>query len=230
MGKDIPIVINNFNRITMLKNLIGQLEGMGYNNIWILDNASTYPPLLEWYQQNASKYTIRGFDRNYIQNCIYDCGILPEFQGKYEWIVYTDPDLELNPNTPHDFVDQLIGYAKSLNYQKAGLAIKIDDLPDTALGNTNRFWEGRWWTQPLGNNLYDAQIDTTFAVIQPSNGLVWKALRVAGDFECRHLPWYLDLGNLDAEERHYFEKAHEYSTMKRLYNQYLKGGNLKIFS
>ena len=46
---DIPIIINNYNRLTMLKKLIDSLTSRGYTNIVILDNQSAYPPLLEWY-------------------------------------------------------------------------------------------------------------------------------------------------------------------------------------
>jgi hypothetical protein len=35
---EIPIVINNRNRITFLKKLIDSLKSRGYNNIFILDN------------------------------------------------------------------------------------------------------------------------------------------------------------------------------------------------
>lgn len=36
--KDVPIFINNFNRYTMLKDLVGCLEKRGYRNIYIIDN------------------------------------------------------------------------------------------------------------------------------------------------------------------------------------------------
>ncbi|HWA33283.1 MAG TPA: hypothetical protein VG737_04090, partial [Cyclobacteriaceae bacterium] len=47
---DIPIIINNFNRLTFPVLLIQFLEKCGYNKIVILDNYSTYPPLLEYYR------------------------------------------------------------------------------------------------------------------------------------------------------------------------------------
>ena len=47
---EIPIIINNFNRLSTLKELLTSLEQRGYNNIHILDNASTYPPLLAYYK------------------------------------------------------------------------------------------------------------------------------------------------------------------------------------
>ena len=48
--KSVPIVINNFNRVNTLITLIHGLEIRGYNNIYIIDNNSTYPPLLEYYK------------------------------------------------------------------------------------------------------------------------------------------------------------------------------------
>lgn len=47
--KDIPIIINNYNRLEMLTKLIHGLENKGYHNLYIIDNQSTYPPLLEYY-------------------------------------------------------------------------------------------------------------------------------------------------------------------------------------
>ena len=47
--KDIPIIINNYNRLEMLTKLIHSLESKGYHNLYIIDNQSTYPPLLEYY-------------------------------------------------------------------------------------------------------------------------------------------------------------------------------------
>ena len=45
-AKEIPIIINNFNRLTTLRLLTETLTACGYTNIYILDNASTYPPLV----------------------------------------------------------------------------------------------------------------------------------------------------------------------------------------
>ena len=40
-AKEIPIIINNFNRLTTLRLLTETLTACGYTNIYILDNAST---------------------------------------------------------------------------------------------------------------------------------------------------------------------------------------------
>ncbi|MBL0314851.1 MAG: hypothetical protein IPP69_03390 [Flavobacteriales bacterium] len=47
--RDIPVVINNRNRLTYPLMLIDWLEKAGMKKIIIIDNASTYPPLLEYY-------------------------------------------------------------------------------------------------------------------------------------------------------------------------------------
>ena len=47
---NVPIIINNRNRYTFLKLMIEQLTSFGYKHIYILDNDSTYPPLLEYYK------------------------------------------------------------------------------------------------------------------------------------------------------------------------------------
>ena len=60
----IKIVINNRNRLTSTKNMLEHLLRLNPNEqIIILDNGSTYPPLLEWYKTIKSQI-------NYIENGI----------------------------------------------------------------------------------------------------------------------------------------------------------------
>ncbi len=60
---DIPIIINNFNRLEYLKILLDGLENRNYTNIYILDNQSTYPPLLEFYKK--TKHKVIFLEKNY---------------------------------------------------------------------------------------------------------------------------------------------------------------------
>jgi len=60
--KRIPIIINNFNRLTYLKELIQSLEQRGYSNIYIIDNLSTYQPLLDYYE--SCRYRIFRLKKN----------------------------------------------------------------------------------------------------------------------------------------------------------------------
>lgn len=220
-SKDIPIIINSFNRVTSLKKMVEDLRERGYYNFHILDNNSTYPPLITWYSTQAHLLNIHYMGNNYMQNALFDYKsgeFLQSFKGKWPWIVYSDPDLEFNEKMPDDVVEQLIAIAEKYNYHKAGLALRIDDLPLSQWGEANKLWEEKYWMYPIEKDIYKAQIDTTFCVIKPSNGLIFDAVRVAGDFTCRHLPWYVDFENLDDEERNFLETSHPYSTYKRYYD------------
>lgn len=47
------IIINNRNRLEYLEMLINSLEKKRYFNIFIIDNNSPYPPLLEFYDNRC---------------------------------------------------------------------------------------------------------------------------------------------------------------------------------
>ena len=44
----VPILINSFNRLHSLQRLMNWLLRAGYANLHIIDNASSYPPLLRY--------------------------------------------------------------------------------------------------------------------------------------------------------------------------------------
>ena len=48
--REIPVIINNYNRVDHLLKLIHWLEKSEMKNIFIIDNASTYPILLDYYK------------------------------------------------------------------------------------------------------------------------------------------------------------------------------------
>ena len=51
LRRSLPVVINSFNQYTYLKNLLGKLESDGFRNFMIVDNNSTYAPLLAYYDE-----------------------------------------------------------------------------------------------------------------------------------------------------------------------------------
>lgn len=209
----IPIIINNFNRLTTIKKLVSDLKGLGYTNIHILDNNSTYPPLLEWYETEPC--TIKRLDQNLQGLSIYNSEYINEF--KDEWVVYTDSDIELNPDTPPKFIEYLISLSEKYGINKVGLAIRIDDLPMTSFATEYRNWEQKYWQISPEKDVYEAHIDTTFCIIKPTLPFDYIALRVAGNLTSRHVPWYVDFDNLDQEEKYFIETSLEVSTYKRYY-------------
>jgi hypothetical protein len=220
-----PIIINNFNRLTTTKKLVEDLYKLGYCNIHILDNNSTYKPLLEWYKTNPC--VVKRLKDNLEGLSIYNSQYINEFLQDYKWVCYTDSDIELNENTPKDFVEQLIGFATTYGKLKAGLALRIDDLPETFYAHfTKVHYENRNWDNSikLQDNppIYSAPLDTTFCIIRPDRPFDYQAIRVAGEFTAYHKPWYFDWANLDKEEQYYLKESKEWSTYSRLYHTWLK--------
>lgn len=208
---DIPIILNNFNRLTTTKKLADELSKLGYTNIHILDNNSTYQPLLDWYKDCPYKVVLLG--KNYGQLAIYNSDYINKFEG---WVAYSDSDIELNPNCPQGFIETMCQGADKYNRVKAGLALRIDDLPITRYGMYVQKHEAKYWLKELEPNVFDAHVDTTFSVIKVGQCFTYEAIRFGGNMTAKHIPWYLDYENLNPEELYIIEKSNsEYSTTKR---------------
>jgi hypothetical protein len=206
-----PIIINNFNRLTTTRKLVEDLSRLGYGNIHILDNKSTYPPLLDWY--NTNPCTIKRLDTNVGNLAIYNSDYINEFKG---WVAYTDSDVDLGDRTPSFFIESMVNVADKYGYNKVGLALRIDDLPDTDYANKARAWEQKYWERPLEKDVYEADVDTTFCIIKQGLPFQYQALRLGGDYTAIHKPWYLDYNNLNDEERYVMNHSSgTYSTTKR---------------
>ena len=205
--KKIPIVINNFNRLEMLRKLISGLESRGYTNIHIIDNDSTYPPLLEWYRASC-RYPVYMLHRNVGHLAVWETGIYKQFTESY--FAYTDSDLEIHPECPDDFMEQFVSLLKRHpRALKVGFSICIDDLPDCFNKKKDVIsWESQFWRREVEPNVYKAPIDTTFAVYKPYfKGEIVnfrnKYLRVGFPYSVRHLPWYQDSSDYTEEDRYY---------------------------
>ncbi len=217
----IPIIINNFNRLDCLQKLINALEIRGYTNIHILDNQSTYPPLLAWYE--TCPYEIIRLGRNIGYMAIWESDVYDRF--KRSFYVYTDSDVVPDEDCPEDFMKRFLEVLRKYpRCLKVGFGLRIDDLPDSFEQKQAVFAnEQRFWTVPLGNDLYKAQIDTTFALYRPfcygpahDRHLM---IRTGAPYVARHLPWYVDSTNLSDEDLYYIrtsrQSTHWTSQMKK---------------
>ena len=203
--KDIPVIINNYNRLDYLKQLIESLESRGYRNINIIDNNSTYPPLLEYY--DTCPYKVYRLDRNVGYLALWETYIYKVYCRSY--YVYTDSDMRITDDCPDDFMQKFVDILKNDPMaQKAGFGIKIDDLSDSFKNKKQVLeHEARFWTKPVGDDVYRAEIDTTFALYRPfckGKATRWhKTYRTGGRYQIHHLPWYVDSSNLTEEEQYY---------------------------
>ena len=216
LPKMFPIVINNRNRFTTTKNMVEHLFRLNNSQeIIILDNDSSYEPLIKWYKEIEKKVDIR-YLKNEGHLALWSSAIYKEL-GDY--FIYTDSDLELNENMPDDF--QLVMYNLLQKYEmkKVALAIKIDDLPNHyRYKNQVIRNEQNWWKEEVEPNIYKADTDTTFALMRNVGDNPFKSLRIGrNEFVCRHIPFYIDLDNLDEEEKYYIDNIGE-----RVTTQYTK--------
>lgn len=205
--KSIPIIINNYNRLECLTKLIASLEARGYRNIYIIDNNSTYPPLLEYYKN--CEYTIFRLQQNVGYMAIWQTDIYDRFKKSY--YVYTDSDVLLDPQCPEDFMEHFISILEKYKFaQKVGFGIRIDDLPDYYKNKESVIaHESKFWMHPVEDSLYSASIDTTFALYRPFCGGpandFQKTFRTGFPYVIRHLPWYVDSAHMSDEEQYYVD-------------------------
>lgn len=205
---DIPIVINNFNRVETLKLLIDGLQSRGYHNIHIIDNRSTYPPLLDYYA--TCPYTVYRLPDNVGYLSVWQTGIFRQFTHSY--FAYTDSDLQIHEQCPADFIERFVRLLKKYpSALKVGFSLALDDLPDCYAHKASVVeWESRFWLRQIEPNVYKAPIDTTFAVYKPffkgeAINFAHRHLRVGFPYTMRHLPWYVDSSNLSAQEQYYVD-------------------------
>ena len=216
----IPIIINSFNRLTYLKKLINALGAKGFHNIIILDNNSSYQPLLDYY--DSIPYRVIKLDQNYGHLALWDSGLIDFFNDGF--FVYTDPDVLPIESCSNSFMLKfLYALIRYPEYRKVGFGIKLDDLPDSF---SNKYqvlsWESKFWSIPIGNDFYKAHIDTTFALYEPFYDVdpyskdFYNALRTGGSLLVKHLPWYVDSSNLSQEDKYYFSTANESATWNNI--------------
>ena len=209
---DTPVIINNFNRLEYLQNMIGWLELVGMTKIYIIDNLSTYPPLLEFYKK--TKYKVYRLDKNVGHEALWKTHLQMRFCKNY--YIYTDPDLIPIKECPKDFIKYFYDVLdKYPEYDKVGFSLKIDDIPNYYEHKQKVLdWEKQYWDKKVGENLYHANIDTTFALYRPSTYCQrWdKAIRSGFPYMMKHLPWYLDKNNLPEEELYYMNNVSNVSS------------------
>lgn len=204
---DIPFVINNRNRLEYLKQVIEAAERIGFKRIYIIDNDSTYPPLLEYYSQ--CRHQIVYLRRNAGPRSIWES---PETSFLLrDFYIYTDPDVVPDNSVDLQCFNTLLQRLKG-NYaiDKIGLGLHIDDLPDHfALKHEVINWENQFHQRSIDDHFFFAPVDTTLALYAPfaQGGGECKAWRTKKPWLAKHLPWYENSAAPDQESLYYRNHA-----------------------
>ena len=213
---DLPVIIPCFNNLTHVRAMIEQLARVGLRNLILVDNASSFPPFQKYLAKLERSYVIIRKDQNEGPRRLFQKNEF--YQSLPQFFCITDPDLEFNPRLPGDFIARLIELTEKHRVGKAGFALDISE-PERLIQEPFQIgeercriweWEARFWQTPLGfvagDPVYRASIDTTFAVYNKAffaNDAFLEAVRLAGRFTARHLPWYRDHQLPEAEAAFY---------------------------
>lgn len=194
---NIPVYINVRDRVTHLRQLVSWLETAGYERIILLDNASTYEPLLSFLKE--SPHEVRWLGVNHGSRSLWRAGMVPD-----EWFVFTDPDLVPIAECPHDLVERLHELAVRHQWPKAALGLYLEDVPDSM---DSLDWERSLVSdeRQVEPGVYDSMADTTFALYRPHSPFGYFSLRTGFPYQARHMSWYVS--EPSPEDRYYLERA-----------------------
>jgi hypothetical protein len=205
--RDIPVFIVNRNRLQALQRLVDWLLAAGTRRIVIFDNASNYPPLLQWYQALPAGVNALLLPDNLGPYVLWQQGVHRVLDTPF---VLTDSDVVPASFCPADLIGALLRELQRFpDAKKVGPALRIDNLPEHyAEVDVVRKWESQFWEHPVAPGVFAAPIDTTFALYPPRAEFSNEAcnLRLGAPYIVEHTPWYVNEAALDDEERHY--RAH----------------------
>lgn len=220
------IFIMNWNWLSWTQKQAEFFVSCGHTVI-IVDNCSTYPPLLEWYKTCPYKViSTQGANLSTYNRFIWEMG-LPELHAEGNFYAVTDSDLGFD-GVPADFCDVLVGdLTRSEGIVKSGLALSIEDLPPNPYADRYRESEKNNFSNQDAYGFYGIPVDTTFAVYSkercnnldkmwrsegsdvPStfldNRYFYRSHRSPAPYIVQHLPWYMDINNLTNEQQYHLK-------------------------
>ncbi len=114
MWQQTPVFITSFNNLDRgLKRLIAWLQEAGMERIYVIDNASSWAPLLEYYE-TLKGVTLLRQTSNLGQDAFWKLGYHHHQTGRF---IVTDPDVVPDAKCPLDLVYKMHQVAEHENAQ-----------------------------------------------------------------------------------------------------------------
>lgn len=202
----IPVFITSRDRPTPLQALVEWLEKAGHEDIFIIDNASTYPPLCEWYE--STPHTVLRMGDNVGPYAFWQRDVRSMTNTQGVRFILTDADVIPDPDCPMDAVEHFVELMARHQAAKVGFGLRIDDLPDHYVHKDAVLAdEPQYWTNEVEPGAFWALLDTTFALYEPWATAPAMAIRTAAPYVARHDTWYQDSENLTEEQTYYRDHA-----------------------
>lgn len=229
-----PVFIITYNLLSTTKQMVDDILRMNGIPI-IIDNQSTYPPLLDWFEEikNNKDIVYVKMHNNYGPHVVHNAymyghakeefdKIQEEYKNRFkkplpECPIITDCDLDISeiPNDALHVLRELQQYNRkhTQKYLKIGFSLRIDDIPNHSKLEKNAYQHEKQFYVPVTKyNNYsvyeDVLIDTTFHIFDQRYLNKWfygPAIRLAEPYMARHIPWYWNSKPLDEESTYYLE-------------------------
>lgn len=228
LATEIPVYIPAFNNPTYTSMMVEQLQAWNLRNITVIDNGSTYAPMVRLLESFESTCKVVWLGQNGGPHFLFSDP--HSFASLPELFCVTDPDLLFCSEMPQDFLLTLTELTHIHKVGKAGLALSLEDAAAykqdfyQITGENYRIWEweARFWTKPAGHTLqgdpvFRADVDTTFALYNKRYFMperFYDAVRVAGRYACRHLPWYKQ-SFMPVDEEEFYRANQQFSYYAR---------------
>ncbi len=203
---NVPVYITNKNRLTSLKRLVDWLlETPDVGLITVLDQGTTYQPLLTYYKSLPKRVDVRFLEPNpHLCWVFWELHMEDEQTGPY---IVTDGDYVPADHCPKDLISKMVVLLEEYypkGYTKVGPGIRTDNIPDSPFFSEAVQGQQQYWQHRLTPECFDAAIDTSFAVYKKEFGFNngW-AIRLDYPYLFEHQRWYV--WPLDDEERYYIE-------------------------
>ena len=182
----IPVVIINRNLLTWPQKMLDKIKELdNVGNIYIVDNGSTYEPLLEWYESNPCDI-VKVNNIGHISPWI--CGLVDSFNTPY---VITDPDLDIEkiPNDTLTYLNNTLNMFSDVG--KIGLSLDWELVTEDLeyYDHMRKCYYPIYSNPPVFPNVYNLPIDTTFALYNRKEYFI-GGYSVSGKYKAGHLPWY----------------------------------------
>jgi len=217
---EIPVYITNKNRVTPMRRLVDWLlETPDVGKVTILDQGSTYPPLLEYYDEIKEKVEIKLLEPN-PHLCWVFWALKMEEQQTGPYIV-TDGDYVPADFCPPDIISKMHNLLETYfdrNFWKVGPGLRLDNLTESPWKEEVLKGEAPYWQHRLTPECFASAIDTSFAIYKQGFGdqAIGHAIRMDAPYLFEHTSWYT--WPFDEEQRYYM--AHDDYT--RGHTAYLK--------
>lgn len=218
----VPVILINRDLMTWPSKMIEDIKRFkDVGEITILDNGSTNPLVLDWYE-HLTDIRIERLTANLGHRSPWISGLVNEYvDSGNDFYIVSDPDLDLK-SVPDDCVERLIAGCECNDIRKCGLSLDLyrcNPRSPWYMNGRFQFDRSRLEYADLGlANTVLNPVDTTFAIWR--SDLLHHSIQggmLMDPYEAVHIPWTYSVDEMrnDPEYWYYLTHANESSTTKQ---------------